>query len=166
MATKRTPGTAGSKGNKPIATNRRARHDYDVLDTFECGIVLVGSEVKSLRDGKASLQDAYAMVRGEEVFLWGVHIPPYPQAALQNHEPTRVRKLLLHKKEIRKLIGKTAEKGLTLVPMRMYFKGNKVKVEIGVAKGKKHYDKRESLAKREAEREMAKREGSRRKIGR
>jgi SsrA-binding protein len=151
---------------KTIATNRRARHDYLISETLEAGISLVGSEVKSLRDGKASLQDAYALVRGEEVFLMGVHIPPYPQAAMQNHEPTRTRKLLLHKKEIRKLIGKTAEKGLTLVPMRMYFKGNKVKVEIGVAKGKKHYDKRESIATREAEREMAKREGARRKMGR
>src|SRR6266516_763533 len=148
---------------KTIATNRRARHDYHVEEVIEAGVSLVGSEVKSLRDGKASLQDAYAVVRNEEVFLMGVHITPYPQAALQNHEPTRARKLLLHKSEIRKLIGKTAEKGLTLVPLRMYFKGNKVKVEIGVAKGKKHYDKRESIAKREAEREMAKRQGQRRR---
>jgi len=148
---------------KTIATNRRARHDYHISETLEAGVSLVGSEVKSLRDGKASLQDAYAYVRSEEVYLMGVHIPPYPQAALQNHEPTRARKLLLHKSEIRKLIGKTAEKGLTLVPLRMYFKGNKVKVEIGVAKGKKHYDKRESIATREAEREMAKRQGQRRR---
>lgn len=148
---------------KTIATNRRARHDYHISETLEAGISLVGSEVKSLRDGKASLQDAYAVVRNEEVFLMGVHIPPYPQAAMQNHEPTRSRKLLLHKGEIRKMISKTAEKGLTLVPLRMYFKGNKVKVEIGVAKGKKHYDKRETIAKRDAEREMAKRLGQRRR---
>jgi SsrA-binding protein len=148
---------------KTIATNRRARHDYHISETLEAGISLVGSEVKSLRDGKASLQDAYAVVRGEEVFLMGVHIPPYPQAAMQNHEPTRSRKLLLHKGEIRKMISKTAEKGLTLVPLRMYFKGNKVKVEIGVAKGKRHFDKREAIAKRDAEREMAKRMGQRRR---
>jgi SsrA-binding protein len=148
---------------KTIATNRRARHDFHISEVLEAGVSLVGSEVKSLRDGKASLQDAYAVVRNEEVFLMGVHIPPYPQAALQNHEPTRIRKLLLHKTEIRKLIGKTAEKGLTLVPLRLYFKGNKVKVEIGVAKGKRHFDKRETIAKREAEREMARRVGARRR---
>jgi SsrA-binding protein len=148
---------------KTIATNRRARHDYHISEVIEAGVSLVGSEVKSLRDGKASLQDAYAVVRSEEVFLMGVHIPPYPQAAMLNHEPTRTRRLLLHKAEIRKLIGKTAEKGLTLVPMRMYFKGNKVKVEIGVAKGKKHFDKRETIAKREAEREMQRRRGTMRR---
>jgi SsrA-binding protein len=148
---------------KTIATNRRARHDYHISETIEAGISLVGSEVKVLRDGKASLQDAYAVVRGEEVFLMSLHIPPYPQASIMNHEPTRTRKLLLHKGEIRKLIAKTAEKGLTLVPMRMYFKGNKVKVEIGVAKGKRHFDKREAIAKRDAEREMAKRLGKQRR---
>ena len=148
---------------KTIATNRRARHDYHIEEVFEAGAALVGSEVKSLRDGKASLQDAYAIVRGGEIFLMGVNIPPYPQASIQNHEPTRTRKLLLHKGEIRKLIGKTAERGLTMVPLRMYFKGNKVKVELGLAKGKKHYDKRQTIAKREAEREMAKRQGARRR---
>lgn len=153
-------------GVRPIATNRRARHDYFIEDSIEAGISLVGSEVKSLREGKASLQDAYAMVRSGEVFLVGAHVPPYPQASLQNHEPTRTRKLLLHRSEIRKLIGKTAERGLTLVPLRMYFKGNKVKVEIGLAKGKRSYDKRESIAKREAEREMAKRRGALRRGGR
>ena len=148
---------------KTIATNRRARHDYHISETVEAGISLMGSEVKSLRDGKASLQDAYAVVRDEEVFLMGVHIPPYPQAAMMNHEPTRSRKLLLHKGEIRKLLSKTTEKGLTLVPLRMYFKANKVKVELGVAKGKRHFDKREAIAKRDAEREMAKRLGQRRR---
>ena len=155
--------TAEGPTIKTIATNRRARHDYHIFEAVEAGISLVGSEVKSLRDGKASLQDAYAVVRGEEVFLMGVHIPPYPQASIMNHEPTRSRKLLLHKGEIRKLIAKTAEKGLTLVPLRMYFKGNKVKVEIGVAKGKRHFDKRETIAKRDAEREMAKRLGKQRR---
>ena len=148
---------------KTIATNRRARHDYLIEEALEAGVSLVGSEVKSLRDGKASLQDAYAVVRGSEVFLIGAHIPPYPQASLQNHEPTRIRKLLLHRSEIRRLIGKTAEKGLTLVPLRMYFKGNKVKVEIALAKGKRHFDKREAIAKREAQREMAKGMGQRRR---
>ena len=149
---------------KPVATNRRARHDYAIDEVLEAGVSLMGSEVKSLREGKASLQDAYAVVRNGEVFLMGVHIPPWgPAGVLQNHEPTRTRKLLLHKAEIRKLIGKTAEKGLTLVPLRMYFRGNKVKVEIGVAKGKKHFDKRETIAKREAEREMERRRGTQRR---
>ena len=148
---------------KPIATNRRARHNYHIEETYEAGISLVGSEVKTLRGGKASLQDAYAVVRDGEVFLLGVHIPPYAQASIQNHDPTRMRKLLLHKEEIRRLIGKINEKGLTLVPLRLYFKGNKVKTELALAKGKRSYDKRQSIAEREAKREMAKREGSRRR---
>lgn len=148
---------------KNIATNRRARHEYQIEEVFEAGISLQGSEVKSLRGGKASLQDAYAVVRNDEVFLMGVHIPPYPQASMQNHEPTRMRKLLLHRAEIKRLIGKTAERGLTLVPLRVYFKGNKVKVEIALARGKRTYDKRQTIAKREAEREMAKRQGARRR---
>lgn len=148
---------------KTIATNRRARHEYEIMEVFEAGVQLQGSEVKTLRGGKASLQDAYAVIRGDEVFLFGVHIPPYPQAALQNHEPTRMRKLLLHRAEIRRLIGKTAEKGLTLIPMRLYFKGNKVKIELALARGRRTYDKRQAIAKREAEREMAKRQGARRR---
>lgn len=140
-----------------IATNRRARHDYHVEETYEAGISLLGSEVKSLRDGKASLQDSFAQVKGGEVYLIGAHIPPYPQASIRNHEPTRPRKLLLHREEIRRLIGKTAERGYTLVPLRLYFKGNKVKVEVGLARGKRKYDKRESIARREAEREMQRR---------
>jgi len=148
---------------KTIATNRRARHDYQIEEVFEAGIALQGSEVKTLRGGKASLQDAYAVVRDNEVFLMGVHIPPYPQASMQNHEPTRSRKLLLHRAEIKRLIGKTAERGLTLVPLRLYFKANKVKVEIALARGKRTYDKRQTIAKREAEREMKKREGARRR---
>jgi SsrA-binding protein len=145
---------------KNVATNRRARHEYHIEEVFEAGVSLQGSEVKSLRGGKASLQDAYAVVRDDEVFLMGVHIPPYPQAAMQNHDPTRTRKLLLHREEIKRLIGKTAERGLTLVPLRVYFKGNKVKVEIALARGKRSYDKRQTIAKREAEREMAKRRGA------
>jgi SsrA-binding protein len=151
---------------RPVATNRRARHDYHIEETFEAGVALLGSEVKSLRGGKASLQDAYAVVRDGEVFLVGVHIPPYPQASVQNHEPTRVRKLLLHRAEIRRLIGKTAERGLTLVPLRLYFKGNRVKVELALARGRRAYDKREAIARREAEREMGKRRESRRRAGR
>ena len=113
-----------------IATNRRARHDYEIEQTYEAGIQLVGSEVKSLRDGKASLQDSYATVRNGEVFVYGVHIPEYPQASIQNHEPTRIRKLLLHSHEIGKIQTKTAQQGYTLVPLKLYFKGNKVKVTL------------------------------------
>ncbi len=148
---------------RPIATNRKARHNYAIEETYEAGISLVGSEVKTLRGGKASLQDAYAVIRDGEVFLLGVHIPPYAQASIQNHDPTRIRKLLLHKEEIRRLIGKINEKGLTLVPLRLYFKGNKVKAELALAKGKRAYDKRQSIAEREAKREMSRREGSRRR---
>ena len=148
---------------RAIATNRRARHNYHIEETYEAGISLVGSEVKTLRGGKASLQDAYAVIRDGEVFLLGVHIPPYAQASIQNHDPTRMRKLLLHKEEIRRLIGKINEKGLTLVPLRLYFKGNKVKAELALAKGKRAYDKRQSIAEREAKREMSRREGSRRR---
>lgn len=144
---------------KTIATNRRARHDYLIEETYEAGISLMGSEVKTLRSGKASLQDSYAVVRNEEVFLLGVHIPPYPQASMRNHEPTRIRKLLLHRDEIRRLIGKTAERGYTLIPMRLYFKRNKVKVELGLGRGKRKHDKREAIAAREAQREMERRRG-------
>lgn len=143
-----------------VASNRKARHDYHIEETVEAGIALQGSEVKSLRGGKASLQDSYAMVRGHEVFLMGAHIPPYAQASMQNHEPTRARKLLLKRKEIDRLIGKTQEKGLTLVPLRIYLKKNLFKVEIALARGKKDYDKREAIAKRDAEREMHRRAGT------
>jgi SsrA-binding protein len=146
-----------------VASNRRARHEYAIEETYEAGMVLTGSEVKSLRDGKASLADAYGQIKGTEVYLVGVHIPPYPQASMLNHEPLRVRKLLLHAGEIRKLIGKTAERGYTLVPLRIYFKGNKAKVELALARGKRTYDKRQSIARREAEREMASRAGRLRK---
>ena len=149
-----------------VASNRKARHDYHIEESFEAGMVLTGSEVKSLRAGKASLQDSYAIVRGDEVFLMGAHIPPYLQASMQNHEPTRARKLLLHRKEIQKLIGKTKEKGLALVPLRIYLKDNRFKVEIALARGKHAYDKRQTIATREAEREMDKRRGTMRRAGR
>ena len=139
---------------KIITNNRKARHDYHIIDTFETGIALLGTEVKALRDGKANLKDSYATVKNEEVFLQGVHISPYSHGNINNHDPIRERKLLLHKKEIRKLIGKTQEKGLTLVPLKMYFKNGKVKVELAIARGKKLYDKRDVISKRESDREL------------
>ncbi|MDT7799154.1 MAG: SsrA-binding protein [Actinomycetota bacterium] len=144
------------RGQKVIASNRKARHDYSILDTYECGLVLVGTEVKSLREGKASLADAFATVDDGEVWLRNVHIPEYTQGTWTNHTPRRTRKLLLHRREIEKLIGKTKESGLSLVPLSMYFKDGKVKVEIALAKGKKAYDKRQTLAKRDAERDISK----------
>jgi SsrA-binding protein len=144
------------RGQKVIASNRKARHDYAILDTYECGLVLVGTEVKSLREGKASLADAFATVDDGEVWLRNVHIPEYTQGTWTNHTPRRTRKLLLHRREIEKLIGKTKESGLSLVPLSMYFKDGKVKVEIALAKGKKAYDKRQTLAKRDAERDISK----------
>jgi len=134
--------------------NRKARHDYEVLDSFEAGIVLRGSEVKSLRLGNANLQDSYAYMNNAEVWLSGMHISPYEQANILNHDPLRERKLLLHKKEIRKLIGKTTEKGLTLIPLKVYFKNGRAKVEVGICRGRRSYDKRAAIAKRETEREM------------
>jgi SsrA-binding protein len=143
------------RGRKVIVSNRRARHDYAIVDTYEAGLVLVGTEVKSLRAGKASLADAFATVDDGEVWLRGVHIPQYEQGTWTNHEPRRHRKLLLHKGEIAKLIGKTKESGLSLVPLSMYFSDGKVKVELALAKGKKAYDKRQAIAKRDAQREVA-----------
>lgn len=147
---------AKEQGRKVIASNRRARHDYSILDTYEAGLVLVGTEVKALRDGKASLADAFATVDDGEVFLRGLHIPVYGWGSWTNHEPRRTRKLLLHRGEIEKLIGKTKESGLSLVPLSMYFSGGKVKIELALAKGKKAYDKRQTLAKRDADRAIAK----------
>lgn len=134
--------------------NRKARHDFEVLDTFETGIVLIGSEVKSLRQGKAHLQDSYGIVTHGEVWLLNMHISPYEQANRFNHDPLRTRKLLLHKSEIRKLVGKTTEKGLTLVPLKVYFSKGKAKVQLALCKGKKNYDRREDIKKRDIEREM------------
>jgi SsrA-binding protein len=146
-------------GRKVIASNRKARHDYTILDTYEAGIALVGTEVKSLREGRASLVDAFATVDDGEVFLRNLHIPEYVQGTWTNHAPRRTRKLLLHKGEILRLIGKTKEGGLALVPLSMYFKDGKVKVELALAKGKRAYDKRQALAKRDAEREMTRAAG-------
>lgn len=156
MAKKKAPEGA-------IATNRRARHEFDIEQTYEAGIQLVGSEVKVLRSGKASLQDAYAAIRKNEMFLYGVHIPVYEQASYQNHEPTRPRKLLLHRDEIEKIRIKTEQQGYTVVPLRLYFKDRKVKVELGVARGRKLHDKRQAIAQREHQREIERAAGAHRK---
>ncbi len=137
---------------KNISVNRKARYEYAIIQTYEAGIVLQGTEVKALRQGKANLVDSYAAIKENELWLFSAHISPYEQGNINNHEPTRTRKLLLNRSEIRKLIGKTKEKGLTLVPLRLYFKGGKVKVELALAKGKKVYDKREAIAKRDQQR--------------
>ena len=140
---------------KVVATNRKAFHDYFIEERYEAGIMLHGTEVKSLREGRVNLQDSYASVRGSEVFLHQCHISPYSHGNIMNHDPTRVRKLLLHKSEIHKLLGKTQQKGLTLVPLRIYFsKRGYAKVELGLAKGKKLYDRRETIKSREAGREV------------
>ena len=136
-----------------IADNRKARHDYHLFETFEAGVVLLGTEVKAIREGRVNLRDSYGRVERGEVFLFNVHISPYSHRGYATHEPLRRRKLLLNRAEIRKLIGKTVERGLTLVPVRMYFKNGRVKVAISVAKGKKNYDKRETIRRREIDRE-------------
>ena len=141
-------------GEKLVTTNRKARHDYTILETYEAGIVLKGTEVKSLRQGNANLTDGYAILKNGEVWLLGMHVSPYEHGSYANVDPLRNRKLLLHKKEIRKLIGRTSEKGLTLVPLKVYFKNNIAKVLLGVCRGKKAYDKRHDIAKREAERDI------------
>jgi SsrA-binding protein len=146
---------AGSEQQRPIATNRRARFEYEVLERFEAGIALLGPEVKSLRAGKASLADAYAVVRRGQVYLLNLHISPYDPAARENPNPRRERKLLLHRAEIQRLAGKVQERGLTLVPLSLYFKGGRAKVEIGLARGKRRHDKRETIRKRESDRELA-----------
>jgi SsrA-binding protein len=139
---------------KNITVNRKARHEYTIMQTYEAGIVLLGTEVKALRQGKANLVDSYANLKEGEVWLFGAHISVYEQGNINNHEPTRTRKLLLNKSEIKKLIGKVKEKGLTLIPLRLYFRNGKVKVELALAKGKKVYDKRESIAKRDMQRDQ------------
>lgn len=149
------------KGRKVISSNRKARHDYTILETMECGVALTGTEVKSLRAGRASLVDGFAQISGREVFLHGVHIPEYAQGTWTNHEPRRVRKLLLRRSEIDKLAGKVRESGLTLVPLAMYFSDGWAKVELGLACGKRAYDKRQDLAKRDADREIARVTGRR-----
>ncbi len=143
-------------GPRTIASNKKAFHDYVIEERYEAGLVLTGSEVKSLREGRANLKDAYARVLNDEVFLLGAHISPYAAESYQNHDPTRTRKLLLHRKEIQRLVGKTAQRGLTLVPLRLYWKDGRAKVELGLARGKRQYDKREAERRREAQREIAK----------
>ncbi len=139
---------------KKIAEKRKARHDYFIEDTFEAGIVLKGTEVKSMRNGRTNLKDSYARIKNGEVFVYQMHISPYPFAHYDNHEPLRPRKLLLHKYEISKLYGKVNEMGFTLVPLKVYFKNGKVKLLLGLAKGKRKYDKRDAIRKRDQKREL------------
>jgi SsrA-binding protein len=139
---------------KLVASNRKARHNFDILETHEAGLVLQGTEVKSLRDGRADLKESYARIEGGEAWLVGCHISPYAQGNRANHDPLRPRKLLLHKKEITRLLGKIMEKGLTLVPLRLYFKDGRAKVELGLARGRKTLDKRHAIREREERREM------------
>ena len=152
-----------NSGRKVIAQNRKARHDYTILDTYEAGVALTGTEVKSLRLGRASLVDGFATIDDGEIFLRNVHIPEYLEGSWTNHEPRRTRKLLLHRSEILRLIGKTKESGLTLVPLSMYFSDGKVKVELALARGKRSYDKRQDMARRDADREVRKAMGRRAK---
>ena len=137
-----------------VCQNKKAYHDYEILEKIEAGLILLGTEVKSLRQGKANLKDSYAKIKRREVFLYGFHISAYSHASYDNHEPERVRKLLLHKYEIQRLLGKTQEKGFSLIPLRVYFSKGKAKVELGLARGKKLYDKRESLKRKEEAREL------------
>lgn len=139
---------------KMVTQNRKARHEYHILDTWEAGIILQGTEVKSLRTGKANLKDSYARIQDAEVILYHFHISPYEKGNIYNHDPVRPRKLLLHKREIRKLRGSVEEKGLTLIPLKVYFKGGRAKVELALARGKKFYDKRADIAKRDADRDL------------
>lgn len=150
-------------GQKTVVSNRRATHDYEILERFETGIVLTGAEVKSLRGGHGSLAEAFARVRGTEVWIEGFHIPPYEQAMDKTRwDPIRARKLLLHRREIERLIGKTAERGLALVPLRVYFVHGLAKVELGLGRGRRQFEKRQAIAEREHEREMQRETGRRR----
>lgn len=156
-----TPADAPAK--VPVAQNRRARHDYEILETFEAGIVLTGSEVKSLREGRANITDGFGIVKDGELWLLNAHIPPYERGGYSNHAPTRTRKLLLHKKEILRLIGALERKGLALVPLELYFSpGGKAKVRLGLGRGKQQHDKRADLKAQEAKREIARALRSRR----
>ncbi len=140
--------------DETVATNREARHNYHILESFEAGIVLQGSEVKSLRDKKANLKDSFARIDEEEIFIYNMHITPYPQAGRFAPEPKRKRKLLIHKSEIKKILGRLTQKGLTLVPLKIYFKKGMAKVEVALAQGKKLYDKREDIKRRDSDREL------------
>ena len=148
------PDVSEHKHIKIIAQNRKARHDYHIDEEFEAGMVLKGTEVKSLRLGRANLKDSYARIKNGEVFVHQMHINPYPFAYYDNHDPLRPRKLLLHKREIKRLYGKVNEKGLTLIPLKMYFKNGKAKISIALARGKRKYDKRDAIRRREEQREM------------
>jgi SsrA-binding protein len=145
--------TEREKAQTSIAENRKAFHDFHLLETFEAGMALLGTEVKAIREGRVNLRDSFARVEDGEVYLYNVHISPYSHRGYADHEPLRRRKLLLHRHEILKLVGKTVEKGMTLVPVRMYFKNGRVKVAVSLAKGKKEYDKRETIKRRDADRE-------------
>src|SRR5688500_19560988 len=145
--------TEREAAQKNIAENRKAFHDYHIIETFEAGIVLVGTEVKAIREGSANLRDSFARLEDGQVWIYNVHISAYSNRGYSSHEPTRKRKLLLHRQEIKKLIGKTVEKGMTLVPVRMYLKNGRIKVAISLAKGKKDHDKRETIKRRDADRE-------------
>ena len=145
--------TEREKAQKHVAENRKAFHDFHLMETFEAGVVLLGTEVKAIREGRVNLRDSFARVEDGEVFLYNVNISPYSHRGYADHEPLRRRKLLLHRDEIRKLIGRTVEKGMTLVPVRLYFKNGRVKVSVSLAKGKKDYDKRETIKRRESDRE-------------
>jgi SsrA-binding protein len=146
--------TSDKNRDRDIAVNRKARHEYHIEETVEAGLALMGSEVKALREGKANLKDSYGKLEKGEVFLWNAHISPYGPASQFGHEPTRTRKLLLHREEIRRLTGKIKERGLTLIPLRLYFKNGRAKVELALARGKKQHDKRDAIREREVRREM------------
>ena len=150
-----TDKAAQTKTRAPSVDNRRARYEYHILESMETGIALTGTEIKSIREGGVSLSEAYARVREGELWLLGMHIPPYKQGSFSNHEPNRPRKLLLHKEQLQRLGGRASEKGLTLVPLRLYFTRGRVKIEIGLAKGKKIWDKRAATAERDVKRELA-----------
>lgn len=139
---------------KIVSQNKKAFHDYEIAEKFEAGMVLLGTEVKSLREGRAQLKDSYAKVKKNEVFVYGLHISPYTHASYDNHDPERIRKLLLHASEIKRLLGKTQERGFSLIPLKIYFKDGKAKLEIALARGKKEYDKRESIKRKEENREL------------
>ena len=141
------------QAQKSVAENRKAFHDYHILETFEAGVQLVGTEVKAIREGNVNLRDSFARVDGGEVWVYNIHINPYSHRGYADHEPTRKRKLLLHRQEIRKLIGRTVERGMTLVPLRLYYKGGRIKLAVSLAKGKQSHDKREAIRKREVDRE-------------
>lgn len=153
MAKKKKTTTAGADG-QVVASNRKARHDYTILDTYECGIVLLGTEIKSLRDGKASLIDAFATVDDGEVWLRNLHVPEYAMGTWTNHSPKRTRKLLLHRREIDSIMGKVRDGNKTLIPLKLYFKDGRLKVELGLAQGKQDYDKRQDIKRRTEEREV------------